>query len=84
MAAGDMAGLVRDHADDLVRIVGLGQKPAIDEHVVALRHEGVDLVAGDQMQLDGRGRNARRLEQWRGVDADGIFDFRVTQDVDLL
>ena len=41
MAAADMAGLVRQHADDLERRPGLGQQAAVDEQPVAGADEGV-------------------------------------------
>ena len=41
MAAADMAGLVRQHADQLQGGIGLGDDPAVDEQAVAGADEGV-------------------------------------------
>ena len=37
VAAGDMAGLVREHADDLVRRFGIHQRAGVDEDAAADR-----------------------------------------------
>ena len=42
MAAGDMAGLVREHADDLVRRLRFHQRAGIDEDAAAVDDEGVE------------------------------------------
>ena len=42
MAAGDMARLMRQHADHLVGRLGLLQQSGMDEDALAFRHEGVD------------------------------------------
>ncbi len=42
MAAGQVAGLVREHADDLVRRLGVEQRAGIDEDVAAVHDEGVE------------------------------------------
>ena len=41
MPAGQMAGFMRQHSDDLVRGVGLHQRAVIDENAMAVRDEGV-------------------------------------------
>ena len=52
MAAGDMAGLVREHADDLVRRLGIDQRAGIDEDVAAVDDEGVEGAVVDDDDVD--------------------------------
>ena len=47
MAAGEVAGLVRQHADDLVRRLGIEQRAGVDEDVAAVHHEGVEAAVVD-------------------------------------
>ena len=42
MAAGEMPGFVREHADDLVRRFGIEQRAGIDEDVAAVHDEGIE------------------------------------------
>ncbi len=77
MAAGDMAGFVRDHPHDLVGVVGAHQQPGIQEQVLPAGDEGVDIVAIDDEDADIVRLQPCRREQWRRIVADGIFDFRI-------
>ena len=52
MAAGDMAGLVREHADDLVRCGRLEQGAGIDENAMAVHHEGIERAVVDDDDAD--------------------------------
>ncbi len=52
MAAGDMAGLVRQHADDLVRCFRLQQRAGVHEDALAVHDEGVERGIGDQHHAD--------------------------------
>ena len=56
MAAGDVAGLVGEDADDLVRRLGVHERADIDEDLLPVRHEGVERAVVDQ---DDLGRAAR-------------------------
>ena len=59
MAVGQVAGFVGEHADDLVRRLGVEQRAGIDEDVAAVHHEGVEAAVVDDDDLDvvlGRGR----------------------------
>jgi hypothetical protein len=52
VAAGDMAGLVRHHADDLIRGRGVGKRTGIDEDASAVDDECVERPVVDQHDLD--------------------------------
>ena len=52
VAARHMAGLVRQHADDLVRRLAIVQRADIDEDAPAVHHEGVERAVVDQHDLD--------------------------------
>ena len=52
MAADDMAGLVRKHADDLVGRGRLHQRAGIDEDAVRVHHERVERLFVDDHDLN--------------------------------
>ena len=52
MAAGDVAGLVRQHADDLVRRLRVDQRAGIDEDAAAVSDEGIEGAVVDDDDLD--------------------------------
>ena len=52
VTAGDMAGLVRDDADHLVRRVRYHERSGMHEHVVAIDDEGVEVLVVDEVDLD--------------------------------
>ena len=52
MPAGDVAGLVRQHADDLVRSLRIEQRASVDEDAAAIHHEGVEAAVVDDGDLD--------------------------------
>ena len=52
MAAGEMAGLVREHADDLVRGLGVEQRAGIDEDVAAVHDKGVERAVAENDDPD--------------------------------
>ena len=52
MAAGEMAGFVREHADDLVRRLRLHHRAVIDEDAAAIGDEGVERAVVDDDHLD--------------------------------
>ncbi len=79
MAAGDVAGLVRDHADDLVRRLGLQQRARVDEHAAA-GDEGVEARIVDQDDVDARFRQAGGLEDRPRVVAHQRLDLGVAHD----
>ena len=77
MAAGDVAGLVRDHADHFVRFLGRGQQAGVHEHLQAAGDEGVDLRVVDDVDLDGIGVEAGRFEDRVGIGPQGRFDLGI-------
>ena len=52
MAAGQVAGFVREHADDLVRRLGVEQRAGIDEDVAAVHDEGVERAVAEHDHPD--------------------------------
>ena len=62
MAAGNVARLMGQNADDLVRRFGSRQQPGVNEQALAAGHEGVDLVIVDDVDAHRRRVQARRLE----------------------
>jgi len=72
-----MAGLVGDDADQLAGMIGFHDQAGVEEQIKPLGDEGVQTSIFDQMDLNRIWIDASLLEQWRGVDANGIFDFRI-------
>ena len=83
VAAGDVAGLVRDHADDLVRRLGLQQRAGVDEHAAA-GDEGVEARIVDQDDFDAGLRQARRLEDRPRIVAHQRLDLGIADDRHVL
>ena len=52
VAAGDMAGLVGQHADDLVRRLRIHERAGIDEDALGIDHEGVEAAVVDDDDAD--------------------------------
>ena len=65
------------HADDLAGSLGLHQETGMNEYSLAAGHEGIEAAVVDYMDRNGAWIEARGLEEWRYVDANGIFDFRI-------
>ena len=70
-------------ADHLAGLLGLDQQPGIDEHIQAAGDKSVECAVVYEVQPDALGAEARCLEQWRGVGADGIFDLRIANQLEL-
>ena len=62
VAAGDVAGLVRDDADHLVGRLRLHQRAGVHEHVAAVEHEGVEALVLHDAHLDAARAEAGSLE----------------------
>ena len=73
MAAGDMAALVRDHADDLVGRLGVHQRAGMDEHIVPIDDEGVEGAVVDDVDVDALSAEARGVQDRLGIGADQRF-----------
>ena len=80
MAAGNVAGLVGEHADHLVRRLRLHQRAGIDEDAPAVGDEGVEGAAVDDHDLDVLLRQPGRLQERLGVVAQQLLDLRVPHD----
>ena len=80
MPAGDMAGLMGDHAHELVRALGANQEPGIDEDVHAAGDEGVYIVDAQQIDMHGLGIEAGRGEDRIGEFADRGLDLGIADD----
>ena len=78
VATGDVAGLVRDHALDLVRRVGSDNEAGMDMDVLAVRHEGVQAGIIDDVEADITGVEARDGQDLVSPLAQGFLDFGVT------
>ena len=52
MPARDVAGFVRDDADDLVRRLGVDQRAGVDEHAPAVGDERVEAAVAQDDDLD--------------------------------
>ena len=80
MPAGDVAGLVREHADDLVRRLRIHQRAGIDEDAAAVGHEGVEGALVDDDDLDVLLGQTGRLQNRLGVFAQELLDLGVADD----
>src|SRR6202040_3863804 len=52
---GNMAGLMREHPDQLVRSFGAHDQSAVDEFVLAARDEGIDLFVFNEIDVQRTG-----------------------------
>ena len=80
MAAGDMAALMRDDADHLVRRLGVHQRAGMDEHIVPVDDEGVEAPVVDDVDLDALRAEAGGVEDRLGVSADQRFGLGVADE----
>ena len=80
MTAGEVAGFVREHADDLVRRLGVEQRAGIDEDVAAVHDEGVEGAVVDDDDLDVLLGEAGHLQDRRGVVAQQLLDLGVADE----
>ena len=65
MAAGDMAGLMGDHADDLAGMFSLHQQAGVDEQPLPAGDKGIQARILDDMDTDVGRFQPRGLEQRR-------------------
>ena len=77
MASGDMAALMRDDADHLVRRLGLHQRAGMDEHIVPVDDEGIEAPVVDDVDLDRLRAETRSGENRLGIGADQSFGLGV-------
>ncbi len=81
VAAGDMAELVRDHALQLVHILGRGEQARVDVDDLPAGDEGVDLPVADQHDPDILGLKPGRDDQRPGDFAQEGLGFGIAQDL---
>ena len=74
MTAGDVAGLVRQHADDLVRRLRFDQRAGIDENALGVHHEGVEAAVVDDHDPDVLLGEAGGAQDRLGVFAQKLLD----------
>ena len=77
MAAGDVTGLMRQHADNFRSVRGAHNQAGIDEQVLTRRNECIKRFVVDDKYADSAWLKPRRQQEWRRVRADGIFGFCV-------
>ncbi len=80
MTAGDMAGFVGDHADQLIGRLDPEQEAGEQEDPLAAGDEGIQLVVVDQVDPDRARVQPGGPEHWRRVQTNGMFDLRVPDD----
>ena len=82
MTAGEVAGLVREHADDLVRRLRLQDRAGIDEDAAAVSDEGVEADIVDDHHLDVLLLEACGAQDRAGVVAQQLLGLGVTDQRD--
>ena len=80
MAAGQMPGLVREHADDLVRRLRLHDRAVIDEDAAAVGDERVERALVDDHHLDVLLFQTRGAQDRARVFAQQLLGLGVAQD----
>ena len=80
MAAGQMPGLMREHANDLVRRLGIEQCAGIDEDVPAIHDEGIEGAVVEHDHLDVLLGEAGGLEARLRVVAQQLLDLGIADD----
>ena len=84
IAMGEVAGLVRDDADQLVGRLGIDDRAGGHEHIGRGRDEGVEVVVRDKKDLHAADADARGLEDRLGIVLDEGFGLGVAGDVDAV
>ena len=80
VASRNMAQLVRDHALQLVHVVGRCNQAAVDEHILPTRHKGVDGRITHQHELHAARIKPRCIDQRPRNLAEKRLRFGVAQD----
>ena len=82
VVAGDVAGLVCQHADHLSGRFRIGDHADIDEDAPRVGDEGVEVVSVDQHDVDLLAGDAGRVEDRPGIVAHQGFRFRIAHQRD--
>ena len=77
MTSGDVAGFMGQNTDELTGALRGGQQFRRQKYTLALGHERIGRIGAHDVDSHGIRFQSRRPEHWRGVEADGIFDFGV-------
>ena len=80
MAAGDMAGLVRQNAEQLVRGVDAHDQAGVDEFVLPGGDKGIELLVLDQIDVERARLEPRRLPDRRHHRSDLGLDLGVPDE----
>ena len=80
MAAGDVAGFVREHADNLVGIFSRQDEAGVDEDVLTAGDERVHARIVDDVNFYVVRIEARGFEQRVRIDAQRVFDLGVADE----
>ena len=80
MSAGDVTGLVGEHADDLIRRLRLHQRAAVDEDAAAVGDEGVERTVVDDDDLNILLRQTRRAQNRLRILPQQLLDLGVADD----
>ena len=73
MTAGDMAALMRNHADDLIGSLRIHQRAGMDEHVVPVDDEGVEGAVVDDVDVDRLSAQSGGVKDRLGIGLDQAF-----------
>ena len=79
-----MASFMREHADDLARVIRLYQQSGEEEYPLATGHKGIERWVIDDMDGHGiRGKTSRSKDR-RSEFADHSFRFGVADEAQVL
>jgi hypothetical protein len=80
MPAGNVAGLMGEHADELVRRFRLHDRADMEEHVLAVDDEGVEALVGDDVDIHVLAGDSGRAEDRLRVIGDQVLDLAVADE----
>ena len=80
MAAGDMASLMRKHADHLVWCLGLREQAGIDKHALPAGDESVDAGIVDQIDFDRPWTETGGLKYRLRIEPHQAFDLGIANE----
>ena len=80
VSAGDVAALVRQHADDLVGRFRVQQSAAVYENAPPVRDEGVERAIVDDDDLNILLREAGCPQDRLGIFLEQLLDLRIADD----
>ena len=80
MATRKVSGLVREHADDFVRRLGVEKGSGVDEDVAAIHDEGIERAVAEHHDPHILLRKTGGVQDRLRVVAQQLFDFGVTDN----